>query len=123
HQLPGIDLHDRDLEVAQRIIAALQLPLERRQHVAAIRAGKWTARRGRGRMCGEPQQALRGDEWTVDREYEADVMTRRAQSGDEARDGSAYVGAVVEDRKRERQRVGLLPDGDPLLAGRAQHAP
>ena len=74
-------------------------------------------------MCGEPQQALRGDEWTVDREYEADVMTRRAQSGDEARDGSAHVGAVVEDRKRERQRVGLLPDGDPLLAGRAQHAP
>jgi hypothetical protein len=36
---------------------------------------------------------------------------------------SPDVGAVVEQGKRQRQRVGVFADGDALVAGVAEHAP
>src|SRR5207237_5729536 len=63
------------------------------------------------------------DERAVHRQRDADVVGGGAQPGDEARDRRPDLRPVVEQRKRERQRIRLLPHGDALAAGLAEHTP
>ena len=56
------------------------------------------------------------NERRVDGQDKATIVSRRAQAGYDTRQRNANVGVVVEHRERQRQRIGALPDSEPLVA-------
>src|SRR5262249_6436476 len=58
-----------------------------------------------------------------DGEEDRDVVGRGAQTRDHTEDRSTFGRAVVDERKRQRQLVGRLADGDHLVARLTEDTP
>ena len=74
-------------------------------------------------ICGKEPQGRRRDQRHVDWEKQADIVGGRAQARHDARDGSPYLGSVVDEPEREVEAVGPLADRDPLVARLAEETP
>jgi hypothetical protein len=74
-------------------------------------------------ICGKEPQGRRRDQRHVDWEQQADIVGGRAQARHDARDGSPYIGSVVNELEREVEAVGRLADRDPLVARLAEETP
>ena len=82
-------------------------------------AGEATSRQA----AASAKQRSRSDARQVHRQEDRDVVTRRPEPGDHARERRAHVRPVVGERKRQLETVGDLPHGDSLVARLAEHAP
>jgi hypothetical protein len=129
YQLRRIELDDVDVQglerPAQRELPAGETLLERGQRAPSIDARQRPCRRDSDvRVAvGQPPEPVRREEGAVDREHDARVAARGAQSRDDARDRRAYRELVVDDRKRKCEAVARLSHRDPLVADLTEQAP
>src|SRR6266550_6865502 len=122
-ELARIELDDRRVHVAQRVVAAQELLLEQRQRRAAKGSGQRAGRRDGISRGSEPAEGARRDQGAVDGEEDADVVRRRAQARDDSGDRCANRRVVVDDGEGEWEPVVRLADSDALVARVAEYAP
>jgi hypothetical protein len=99
--------------------------LEDRERRTAVGTGKWArARDGDvGAGVGEGTERVGADVRAVDGEDDADVVPSGTQPGHQAGERRPCRGAVVDERKGEREPVAALSHGQPLVARLAEHPP
>lgn len=129
NQLCRVELDDVDLQrlerPAQRELAVGEALLEHGQRALSIHA-RQRSRLGDGDVrvgVDQPPKPARREEGTVDREHDARVGARGAQSRDDTCDRRANRGLVVDDAKRKCKAVAPLSHRDPLVADLTEQAP
>ena len=104
--------------------------LEVGEHRLRVDAGQWPRLRD-CRGAEEVAQCIGRDERAVDRQHEARLVRRRAEARDDPEHRRSLVDVVVEDRKRQLERIAAFPTastssqtsrrGRPRRARRASH--
>ena len=117
-----VDLQHRRVHSSQGELAACDARLQLREHLFRIHARKRSGLRDR---AGSDQlnEELGRDERRVDRQDDARLVRRRAETCDHAEDGRALGRAVIDDGERELDRIVGLSDRDDLVTGGAQNSP
>ena len=117
-----VEVQHGRVDTPERELAASDPRLELRKHRLRVGAGQRPCLRDRHRV-GESPERLGGHERAVDRQHDAHVVRGSSQSGDQPVHGRSLVRPVVENGKRQLERVSLLPDREHLVTDLVQEAP
>ena len=115
-------LQHRRVDPSKRELASRDPCLELGEQRLRVRAGQ-RARLRDGDRLGERPEHLGRHERAVDRQHEADVVRGRPQSRDQPVHRRSLLDPVLQNRKRQLERVPPLPDSKHLVADLAQETP